>query len=500
MNDRAQHYRELERRIDRIAHLEHAVATLEWDSLTLLPGGGRADRAAALATLKEMAHNLQSAPELPDLISSARSGDLDHWQSRNVDAIERRWRRAHAVPSDLTGALSRAVSACEEKWRAARENNDFGAVVGDLETVVDLTREKAAAIGDVLGCAPYDALLDEFEPGLTRSVIDPIFGELRDVLPPLIDTAIDSQPRPLIPEGPFPVERQESVAREVMKHMGFDFSRGRLDTSAHPFTGGSGPNDTRITTRYLDDWIEGFYATIHETGHALYQQNLPQAYINQLVGEAAGVAMHESQSLLFERLIGRSDAFLEFAAPILQRNLLGNTTEIEEWQPENLAKLVRHVDRGYVRVNADELTYPLHVIFRYELETALIDGTLKVTDLPCAWNEKLAEYFGLSTAGDHRKGCLQDIHFYLGLISYFPTYTVGSVMAAQLYQSAKKSIAGLEDEIRKGDFRAVVEWLQVHVHGLGRSESSMSIIARATGFELDSAPLVEHLRLRYGSW
>ena len=499
MTDRAQHYRELECRFQRISHLEHASSMLEWDQLTFMPSGGHAARSGALATLREMAHDLGSAPDLGELIESARAGDLGHWETRNVDAMHRRWRKARAVPGEIIAAHSRAVSSCESAWRRAREENDCSAVLGKLGTVVDLTREKASAIAGELGCTPYDALLDDFEPGLTRSIIDPIFDRLRDALPPLVDAAIAGQPEPAIAGGTFPPERQESLAREVMEHLGFDCSRGRLDTSEHPFTGGV-PDDTRITTRYLDDWVAGLYATIHETGHALFQQNLPAEYRGQPVGEASGVAMHESQSLLFERQIGRGDAFLEFAAPIVQRNLLGCATNAVEWRPENLARRVRNVRRGFIRIEADELTYPLHVIFRYELETALMDGTLEAGDLPQAWNEKLSEYLGLSTAGDHRMGCLQDIHFFLGLIGYFPTYTLGSVMAAQLHRAARRSIPSLDDAIRQGDFGVLVGWLRKHVHSLGQSESSMSIIARATGSELDAEALVEHLRLRYGSW
>ena len=499
MNDRERQYRKLECTFERIGHLEHAIAMLEWDLHTVMPSGSRADRADALATISETAHDLVSAPDLGDLIESARAGDLDHWQSRNLDEMARRWRRARAVPAGLVAAHSRAVSSCEEAWRRAREGNDYEMVVDELGAVIDLTRERAAAIADELGGTPYDALLDEFEPGLTRAVVDPIFEQLREVLPPLIDAAIASQPEPRAPEGPFPTERQECLAREMMGRIGFDFARGRLDVSAHPFTGGV-PNDTRITTRYLDDWVDGFYATIHETGHALFQQNLPAAYLGQPVGEAAGVAMHESQSLLFERQIGRSDAFLEFAAPIVQRNLLGSITDAAEWQPENLAGLVRNVRRSFVRVEADELTYPLHVILRYELETALIDGSLDVAELPQAWNEKQMEYLGLSTARDHRNGCLQDIHFFLGLIGYFPTYTLGAVMAAQLHQAATRSIVDLDDTIRKGDFGVLIGWLRKHVHGRGRSATSMNIVADATGSDLDSRALVEHLRLRYGSW
>lgn len=493
-------WQKLHGRFKIIGCLEHGRAILEWDRYVMMPTGAAEASADALETIEREIHGRVAAPEIPDLVEAARAEDLDPWQEANLREIERRWIRTRAIPADLVAALSRATSACELAWRQARADNNWRAVADKLEVTVALTREKAAAIAHALGTEDvYDALLGEHEPGLTRSVVGPVFGKLRATLPRLIDAAIGRQSAPLIAEGPFPKERQEAVVREVVAKLGFDFTRGRLDESAHPMTAGV-PDDTRITTRYEDDWVFSFYAGVHEAAHGLYQQRLPAAWRGQPVGEAAGVAMHESQSLLFEKQVGRSDFFLDFAAPILQRHLCGRPTDTAAWRPGNLSGIVRRVARNLIRVEADEISYSLHVILRYDLETALIDGTLDVSDLPEAWDEEISKSLGVSTAGDDRNGILQDIHWYAGMFGYFPMYTVGAIWAAQLYKAARAANPGLEDAIRAGEFGMLVDWLQSHVHRLGRSaESSLSIMSDVTGSPLDPDVFLEHLRLRYGS-
>ena len=459
--------------------------------------GGSAARADAMAALAKLVHDHVADDRIGDMIEAARASALDSWEVANLEDIHRRWVRARAVDSNLVSAHSKAVSSCQNSWLEARERNDWNAVSGELQTVLDLSRQRACAIGAALECEPYDALLEEWEPDLTRAVIDPIFAEIKRAVPPLIETATVRQPAPLAISGPFPVERQKALTVEMMRVLGFDFNRGRIDTSAHPFTGGV-PDDTRITTRYdVENFQESLFSTIHEVGHAIYEQQLPSEHRKQPVGQAAGLAVHESQSLLFEKLLARSDPFLEFAAPILQRTLLGQVSDAHEWQPQNLARLVRRVERGFIRTDADELTYPLHVILRYELEIAMIDSELAAADLPHAWEAKMSEYLGLPIRGDHRAGCLQDIHHYLGLLAYFPTYTIGAVMAAQLFRAARAAIPDLDDAIRNGEFAGLIDWLRDHVHGRGRSASAMAIVADATGSNLNPAAYIDHLRSRY---
>ncbi len=491
-------YEALHERCKRIGDLSHALAILHWDEAAMMPSGAGEARADAMAALEGEIHDLTAACRTVDLVSLARDEDLDPWQAANVELTYRAWRKARAVPTDLQMAASKAASACEQAWRDARGRNDWAAVAGKLATVVDLTRQKAQALADALRCEPYDALLDEYEPDLRRQDIDPLFDELQSALPPLVDQALGRQAQPDPLPGTFPLQRQKALARELMEALGFDFERGLLGVSHHPFCGGV-PDDTRITTRYSrSDFLESMFAVLHETGHALYQQGLPKAWRGQPVGEAGGMALHESQSLTMEMQVCRGTAFLDFAAPVIQRQLLGAETAAPQWQPDNLAKLATKVERGYIRVDADELTYPLHVILRYRLETELLAGGLEVADIPDAWDAAMQDALGLSTAGNFANGCMQDVHWFGGLIGYFPTYTLGAVMAAQLYGAAQQQIAGLDDAIRAGEFDVLLDWQRSRIHSRGSSVPTLQLVAEASGEELASSAFLQHLRRRYG--
>ena len=490
-------YETLHSRAKRIGDIGHAVAMLSWDEAVIMPNGGGTARAEALATLKDAAREILAAPETGDLLDAAADDELDPWQAANVALLRRQRERALAVPADLAIALSKAASACEQAWRPARAANDWEAVEEKLGTVVQLTRQQATALGEALGCTPYDALLDEYEPGLDSARVDAIFAELKSALPPLIDRAIEQRPPMPPPAGPYPPERQAALGRALMTALGFDFECGRLDVSHHPFCGGE-PDDTRITTRYdEDDFLKSMFAVLHETGHALYQQGLPAAWRGQPVGEACGMALHESQSLTMEMQLCRSRAFLVFAAPLLQRHLLGAKTSAAEWQPDNLWRCATTVQRSAIRVDADELTYPLHVIARYELETALLDGSLSVADLPTAWRDGMVRLLGVDTADDLANGVMQDTHWFGGLVGYFPCYTLGAVIAAQLFQSAKAQLGDVEDAVRAGDFRPLLEWQRGNIHQWGCLKPTFERVAEATGAELGTAAFLEHLRTRY---
>lgn len=490
-------YEKLHSRFKRIGDLEHALAMLSWDEAAMMPTGGGAVRAESMATLSGMVHDMVAADETGELAETALAEDLDEWQTANVELIRRDWQAARALPGDLVVALSAATSACQQAWRPARPANDWAAVADPLETVLGLTRQKAHALADALGCDPYDALLDGYQPGLTKAQVDPLFAQLRDVLPPLIDKAVDQQDDPLPITDSFGVQRQEALGKTLMAKLGFDFERGLLGVSHHPFCGGE-PDDTRITTRYNEaDFLESLFAVLHETGHALYQQGLPKAWRGQPVGDANGMALHESQSLLMEMQVCRGAGFLDFAAPIVQKSLLGAPTDAPEWQPDNLLKLAKRVRRGYIRVDSDELTYPLHVILRYELETALLDGSIAIADIPDAWHDKMTRYLGLSTAGNFRDGCMQDTHWFMGLIGYFPCYTLGAVIAAQLFATIRERVVGIDEAIRHGQFDVLVDWLRANIHGRGRLMPAMDLIAEVTGEPLGSDAFLDHLKARY---
>jgi carboxypeptidase Taq len=489
-------YRDLESRFRRLGLLQEASGFLSWDTDTMMPEGGAQSRAEQQAALDVVCHGLLTGPELPDLFAAADAETgLDPWQSANLREMRREWIHATSVPADLVEASSRACSACEMAWRKARPANDYQSVRPLLQTVLDLTRQIGQAKAAKLGVSPYEALLDQFEPGGRVRDIDPLFARLSEILPGLIEDALAAQgalPAPLRPPGPFPVAAQRAAGRTLMEKLGFDFAHGRLDVSQHPFSGGT-PDDVRITTRYDEnDFARALMAVLHETGHALYTSGLPAAWRHQPVGEARGMSIHESQSLLMEMQLCRSREFLVFAAPIL-RSCFGGSGP--EWEAENLYRLGTRVARSFIRVDADEVTYPAHVILRYRLERAMIAGELGLKDLPAAWNEGMKNLLGVAPPDD-RQGCLQDIHWYDGGFGYFPTYTLGAMTAAQLFDAAKRDTA-VTRGIAQGNFAPLVAWLRAHVHGLGSSVSTSEIILRATGKPLDTDVFERHLRTRY---
>ncbi len=489
-------YRALESRFRRLGLLQEASGFLSWDTDTMMPEGGAASRAEQQAALDVVCHELLTGPDLPDLFAAAEAETgLDPWQNANLREMRREWLHATAVPVDLVEASSRACSACEMAWRKARPANDYESVRPLLQTVLDLTRRIGQAKAAKLGVSPYEALLDQFEPGGRVAEIDPLFARLGEILPGLIEDALalqDKRPAPLRPSGPFPAEVQRRAGHELMEKLGFDFAHGRLDVSQHPFSGGT-PDDARITTRYDEDHLgRALMAVLHETGHALYTGGLPAAWRFQPVGSARGMSLHESQSLLMEMQLCRSREFLAIAAPVLRRCFNGSGPA---WEAKNLYRLGTRVERSLIRVDADEVTYPAHVILRYRLERAMIAGDLGLKDLPAAWNEGMKNLLGV-TPPDDRQGCLQDIHWYDGGFGYFPTYTLGALTAAQLFDAAKRESA-VTQGISRGDFAPLLAWLRAHVHGLGSSLSTAEIITRATGKPLGTAVFERHLRARY---
>jgi carboxypeptidase Taq len=490
-------YENLEKRFRRLGALSEATGVLQWDTSVLMPPGGAGARGDQLATLKVVSHEFLTDPAIGDQLASAEAqNDLGDWQRANLREMRRVWSHAMAVPGDLVEAASIAGSECEQVWRRARPAADFAAVLPALKNVLDLTREIAAAKASTLGKSPYEALLDQYEPGMRTATIDVLFDDLARVLPGLIDRVLEHQEAaasPHEPAGPFPINLQREAAVKLMTKIGFDFDHGRLDISLHPFCGGT-PDDVRITTRYDESDFRGaLMGVLHETGHALYERGLPVAWRRQPVGEARGMAMHESQSLLMEMQACRSREFTRYLAPVL-RETFGVSGP--DWEAENLYRLNTRVKRSFIRVDADEVTYPAHVILRYRLERALIDGTLALPDLPAAWNAGMQELVGI-TPPDDRLGCLQDIHWYDGAFGYFPTYTLGAMIAAQLFDAAKRADPAILPGIERGDFAPLLVWLRRNVHGKGSFLSTAELVEQATGRPLDAAIYERHLQTRY---
>ncbi|MDH3214517.1 MAG: carboxypeptidase M32 [Myxococcales bacterium] len=489
-------YRRLEERSRRLADLRGALAVLQWDRATVMPDGGAEARAEQIATLSGFVHRLQTEPEVAELLEAAEASQLDAWQAANLREMRRAWRHATAVSTDLVEAVSKCASEAEMTWRRARANDDFVSLAPKLAALVVLVREVAVARAAAFGVPAYDALLDQHDPGRSGDDVDARFAELEALLPGLLEAVLARQarrPAPRLPAGPFPRDRQRALGRKLMEILGFDFRHGRLDVSHHPFTGGVS-DDVRITTRYVDDdFTPGLMAVIHETGHALYERGLPDAWRRQPVGCSQGMTLHESQSLLFEMQAGRSPEFIAFLAPLL-REAFGGTGAA--WETENLVRVYHRVARGCIRVEADEVTYPLHVILRYRLERALIADELRVADLPGAWRDGMRRLLGTTPVGD-ADGCLQDIHWPTGAFGYFPTYTLGALAAAQLFEAAKRAEPELLPALGRGEVGPLLGWLREKVHGCGSRYGSAELIERATGRPLGTEAFAAHLRARY---
>ncbi len=491
-----QAYHTLERRFARISRLDGALGILGWDKETTMPIGAAVERGEQIATLSVIRHELLCEAETDALLHEAESDPdaLGAWQAANLREMRRAHLHATAVPADLVEAASRAATACEVAWRQARADSDYPALLPHLEQVLATQRATGAAKGAALGLSPYDALLDQYDPGLRQSVIDPVFGSLRDGLPALLAEVMAHQAgqAPLPMPGPFPVEAQRRLGEQLMQAVGFDRSRGRLDVSTHPFCGGA-DSDVRITTRYDEaDFSGALMGVLHETGHAIYEQNRPTDWLSQPVGRARGMTLHESQSLLIEMQACRSDAFLRFLAPLL-RDGFGDDPAFDV---ANLRAHYRRVRPGLIRVDADEVTYPAHILVRYQMERALFAGDLSLRDLPAAFNDGMRALLGIDVPDD-RRGCLQDIHWPAGLWGYFPTYTLGAMTAAQLFRSACDAVPGVEQALSRGDFAPLVGWLNETIHRRGSSASTAKLVADATGTPLDASIYQAHLRRRY---
>ncbi len=481
-------YAELEKRFARMSAVNRAGAMLNWDRSTMMPEGASEDRADQLATLNVIAHELLVAPDMPELFGRAEenSKSLDSWRSANLREMRHAWIHASALPADLVEARTRATSACEMAWREAKKNKDFKALLPTF------SEAKAAALGLPL----YDALLDEYEPGGRSARIDVLFAELKSFLPAMLGGVMErqaSRPAALPLDGPFPIEAQRTLGLEMARTLGFDFRHGRLDVSAHPFTGGT-PDDVRITTRYDEaDFARALMGVLHETGHGLYEAGLPREWRRQPVGNARGMVLHESQSLLMEMQACRSEAFVAFATPRM-RAAFGKSGPA--WEAANVYRIYTRVAPGFIRVDADEVTYPLHIMLRYRLERAILGGDLKLADLPGAWNEGMKELLGI-VPPDDALGCLQDIHWPDGAWGYFPTYTLGALAAAQLFAAARRSVPGLLEAIGKGDFKPLLAWLRANVHSKGSLADTDTLLSQATGAPLGAAAFKAHLESRY---
>jgi carboxypeptidase Taq len=489
-------YDALARCFTRQYHLKHLQSMAEWDQAAMMPPGGSEARSAALTELAATLHRLRVDPALKDQLARAADEPLDDEQRANLREMTREWRRANALPQALVERRTTVTSRCEHAWRSQRPANDWGGFAVHLEEVVATAREEARLLADMAGTTPYDALLDQYEPDMSTAVLDQVFGELRQWLPGLIQAVCErqaSEPPVLTPVGPFPVAAQRAVCEQVMQWLGFDFQSGRLDLSAHPFSGGV-PEDVRLTTRFHEqDVLMGLMGTVHETGHGRYEQNLPRRWVDQPVGLARSMAIHESQSLAFEMQLGGHPGFARHLSPLLTQAFGAQPA----FEPPALHRLLTRVQPSLIRVEADEVTYPAHILLRYEIERALINGDLAVADIPTRWNEAMRDLLGLDTRGDYRNGPMQDVHWSLGLFGYFPCYSLGAMYAAQWLAALRREQPGLDTQLAEGDFSAVFAWLNERIWSQASRWRTDELARRASGEALNPVHLQRHLASRY---
>ncbi|MGC6387074.1 carboxypeptidase M32 [Ewingella sp. S1.OA.A_B6] len=488
-------YSQLRATFARLSRFSHLSAIAGWDMATMMPSAGSQSRSEALAEISVLSHQVLTAKQVGEWLEQAGNEALNDVELANLREMRRQYQQSALLPESLVQEKSLAGARCEHAWRVQRKANDWEGFSDNLREVVRLSRQEATLRAEATGISRYDALLDMYEPGMTSKKLDMLFGDLKTWLPELLQKVVEKQKTEscIVPAGPFDIEKQRQLGLAVMERLGFNFDAGRLDISAHPFCGGV-PQDVRITTRYNEDeFLSSMMGVIHETGHARYEQNLPKEWLGQPVSNARSMGVHESQSLLFEMQLGCSEPFLKSIYPLVSAQF-GERKGLDE---SNFIRLNQRVQPGLIRVDADEVSYPAHVILRYEIEKALIEGEIEVEDIPALWSHKMKEYLGTDTVGNYRNGCMQDIHWTDGGFGYFPTYTLGAMYAAQLFQCANNAIPTLQDDIARGDLTALFQWLQQNIWQHGSRFSTDQLIKNATGETLNPAYFRKHLENRY---
>ena len=493
-----QAYQELLRLSRDETLLSSCLELLQWDEEVCMPRGGVEHRAEQMALLAGLVHDRGTDPRYGELLgvieASSLVSDPESPSAVNVCELRRAYDRERRIPRALVEEAARVVALASQMWAEARRRDDFAMFAPWLDRIFALARDEADAVG--YAGMRYDALLDKYEPGMTTDGVSTLFQRLERELVPLMDS-LRGRPAPApghVLAREFPVERQRVFVEGVAAALGFDFERGRLDAGQHPFCTSIGPGDVRIALRYHPrNFARGFFALMHEVGHALYDQGLDPAHHGTPMGEAASLGLHESQSRLWENLVGRSYGFWRHFYPHLQSTFFDALHDISL---ETFRRVINHVVPSLIRTEADEATYDLHIVIRFELERALLSGDLRGGELPGAWAELYRRYLGIEPEND-RHGCLQDGHWSEGLVGYFPTYTLGNVYAAQLFDAAERDVGPLEDAFAAGDFRTLRGWLGEHVHRQGRRFPVSVLIERATGRPPDPSALIGSLARRY---
>lgn len=482
-------YRQLTSRSREVKLLGTFSSLLSWDQELCLPPRGQAFRADQMAWVQGRAHRLWTDPVVAEWLEGAKAEvAAESPEAANVARWESDYQRAQKLPVELVETCARVEAEAHEAWKKAREASDYSVFSGFLERLVALNREKAECWG--YEECPYDAHLEAYEPGLRTKALKARFEPLAAELSGMVQWILGQASIPEWPEGPYPIPDQEAFNREVMEALGFDFERGRMDTSVHPFSSGMGPHDHRVTTRYDEnDFTSSLFGIIHECGHSLYEQGLEEDRFGTPCGESVSLGIHESQSRLWENQIGRSLAFWEYWFP----KAADRFPQIRKMGLEDFVRYINRVERSYIRVDASEIGYDLHVILRFEIEDRVFNGGLTVKEIPDFWNERFRELIGIEVPDD-RRGCLQDIHWSMGGFGYFPTYTLGSLNAAQWMEAMEEAVGPVGPQLSQGRTGPILEWLRSHVHRHGRRYLPDELMARATGRPVEAGPLLRHFQ------
>tara|TARA_B110000914_G_scaffold57619_1_gene49994 strand:+ start:927 stop:2423 length:1497 start_codon:yes stop_codon:yes gene_type:complete len=486
-------YSELMDKMKEIDLIEQIGGLLSWDQEVMMPPNASILRAEQLAWLSSSGHLKMTDLRIGELLIELENDDkLNEVQSGNLRLIRKSYDKATKLPTKFVIEVAKHRSRSMVTWTEARAKDDFSIFRDDLKKMIDLVRQEA----DYLGYEElrYDALLDNYESGLTVSRLDPLFANLRESVAPLIKSVMDNGKRPnmeWVEKSTWNQRGQEFLSQKVSESIGFDFDAGRRDASTHPFCGGPNPDDVRWTTRYSETEPFGsLYGSMHETGHGLYEQGRPRALDFQPAGKANGLGIHESQSRLWENQIGRSLAFCEWSLPLWAESFPDNMIDVT---PEDLWRSVNLIEPSLIRVEADEATYNLHIMIRYEIEKMLISGDIEVDDLPKVWNNMYEEFLGVIPPND-TLGVLQDVHWSMGAFGYFPTYTLGNLYSAQLLTSARKDLGDLESQIKEGDFSSLLDWMRENIHSRGSILEPALLIEEATGSPPSSDEFINYLK------
>ncbi len=490
-------YDEFLQRVQDIHRLSALQGHLGWDQEVLMPSKGASSRGEMMAWLAGKRHEQLTDDRMGALLAALEQEELDGDQAANVREMRRAYDQAVRLPKAFVESFAQARSEALVAWQSAREASDFEAFKPSLSHLINMTKEKIELLG--VTTTPYDVLLDEYEVGMKVEDYDPLFAGLRERLVPLLHAITSAQSAAEVPSLPaelsFPVEAQKAFCEAVSKNMGFDFDAGRMDASTHPFSAGLWPGDTRFTTRFDEkDPFSCLYAVMHETGHALYEQGLDHQHRFTPRGAAVSLGVHESQSRFWENQIGRTPAFWKVVLPWFRSSF----PNAPDWDEHTLNRLANRVEKGFIRVEADEVTYNLHVMLRYEIEKQLFNGDLEVDDLPEAWNSMFKSWFDVDVPED-RLGCLQDIHWSMGAFGYFPTYTLGNLYAAQLLEAMAGELGDIDALVASGDWQPMLDWLRPRIHERGSQVSPAQLIEDATGSPPSPEPFLRYVERKYGS-